>query len=213
MKIVYIGIFQTLNPTAEGYRMARESHLKGTVNYFAQNNVIQLMTVACAAAAKSGKIQQGKKVKVEGDEQLADYTLYFRARSEGIVAGLITDKEYPERVAFALLDKTAGDFCDRYPRSAFANMPATGKDDPDPFPLPELKTYITQYQDPASADTITKIQNELEETKAVLYKSIDAALERGEKMDNLVNKSEQVSATSKLFYTQAKKQNSCCVVM
>ena len=35
----------------------------------------------------------------------------------------------------------------------------------------------------------------------------------GEKLDNLVAKSDNLSASSKMFYTQAKKQNSCCVVM
>ena len=35
----------------------------------------------------------------------------------------------------------------------------------------------------------------------------------GEKIDNLVAKSDGLSAQSKMFYTQAKKQNSCCVVM
>jgi len=55
-------------------------------------------------------------------------------------------------------------------------------------------------------------------------------LERGEKIDSLVQKSDGLSAQSKMFYTQvrsqlylslrpstnasqAKKQNSCCVVM
>jgi synaptobrevin family protein YKT6 len=35
----------------------------------------------------------------------------------------------------------------------------------------------------------------------------------GEKLDNLVAKSDNLSASSKMFYTQAKKQNSCCTVM
>jgi synaptobrevin family protein YKT6 len=35
----------------------------------------------------------------------------------------------------------------------------------------------------------------------------------GEKLDNLVAKSDNLSASSKMFYTQAKTQNSCCVVM
>ena len=35
----------------------------------------------------------------------------------------------------------------------------------------------------------------------------------GEKIDSLVAKSDGLSAQSKMFYTQAKKQNSCCVVM
>jgi synaptobrevin family protein YKT6 len=38
-------------------------------------------------------------------------------------------------------------------------------------------------------------------------------LQRGEKLDDLVAKSSDLSAQSKMFYKSAKKQNSCCIVM
>lgn len=67
---------------------------------------------------------------------------------------------------------------------------------------PELKDYIVKYQDPQQADSIMKIQKELDETKIVLHKTIESVLERGEKIDNLVQKSDGLSAQSKMFYTQ-----------
>lgn len=69
-------------------------------------------------------------------------------------------------------------------------------------PMPELKQYIVKYQDPQQADSIMKIQKELDETKIVLHKTIESVLERGEKLDNLVEKSNGLSAQSKMFYTQ-----------
>jgi synaptobrevin family protein YKT6 len=38
-------------------------------------------------------------------------------------------------------------------------------------------------------------------------------LQRGEKLDDLVAKSSDLSAQSKMFYKSAKKQNSCCILM
>ena len=91
-----------------------------------------------------------------------------------------------------------------------------------------------KYQDPQQADSIMKIQKELDETKIVLHKTIESVLERGEKIDSLVEKSDGLSAQSKMFYKQvrwseskdtvcrltnvlfirqAKKQNSCCLIM
>lgn len=58
-----------------------------------------------------------------------------------------------------------------------------------------------------------KIQQELDETKIVLHKTIESVLQRGEKIDDLVAKSSDLSTQSKAFYTSAKKQNSCCTVM
>ena len=69
-----------------------------------------------------------------------------------------------------------------------------------------------RYQDPAAADKLTKIQRDLDETQAVLHQTIDSVLERGVKLDSLVEKSNDLSGQSKLFYKTAKKHNSCCVL-
>lgn len=55
-----------------------------------------------------------------------------------------------------------------------------------------------------------KIQKELDETKIVLHKTIESVLERGEKIDSLVEKSDGLSAQSKMFYkyiTSSTKSN------
>ena len=66
--------------------------------------------------------------------------------------------------------------------------------------------YLTRFQDPHQADTIMKVQAELDETKVVLHKTIESVLERGEKLDSLVQRSDALSAQSKMFYKTAKKQ-------
>ena len=75
-----------------------------------------------------------------------------------------------------------------------------------------LQEAIQEYQDPAKADKIEAIQKELDATTEVLHKTIDGVLERGVKLDQLVEKSNDLSAQSKMFYKQAKKTNSCCVI-
>jgi hypothetical protein len=47
-----------------------------------------------------------------------------------------------------------------------------------------------------------KIQKELDETKIVLHKTIESVLQRGEKIDDLVAKSDGLSAQSKMFYSE-----------
>jgi synaptobrevin family protein YKT6 len=64
-----------------------------------------------------------------------------------------------------------------------------------------------------AADKILKIQRELDDTKVVLHKTIDSVLARGEKLDNLVDKSTDLSLASQMFYKQARKQNQCCNLM
>ena len=73
-----------------------------------------------------------------------------------------------------------------------------------------LDAYLSKYQNPKEADAMTKIQCDLDETKIVLHNTITALLQRGEKLDDLVAKSEDLSSQSKVFYKTARKTNQCC---
>ncbi|OMH85007.1 Synaptobrevin-like protein [Zancudomyces culisetae] len=77
----------------------------------------------------------------------------------------------------------------------------------------DLPGTLARYQNPRQADTIMNIQQELDETKLVLNKTIESVLERGERLDDLVEKSNTLSDQSKMFYKTAKKTNSCCSIM
>ena len=131
-----------------------------------------------------------------------------------IIAVAIVTEEYPIRPAFSLLQK----ILDAVPSAVRTSNNYQGWLDnvrqgssqlPSPVVLPELNTLIVKYQDPKQADTIMRVQQELDETKVVMHKTIESVLERGEKLDNLVERSNALSAQSKMFYKTAKKQNSC----
>ncbi len=135
-----------------------------------------------------------------------DYVVHCYVRSDGLGGTVVTDSEYPARVAFVLLTQLLDDFTaavgDRW-KTCTA---------PESIAFPALDEYLQKFQDPSAADKITKIQNDLDETTQILHKTIDSVLERGVKLDNLVERSNDLSAQSKMFYKQAKKTNSCCVI-
>jgi synaptobrevin family protein YKT6 len=127
-------------------------------------------------------------------------------RSEGVCGIVITDIEYPTPVAHQVLSKVVDEFVSKYPRTAYASATKDSISQNGQLSFPELKDYIQKYQDPQQADSITKIQKELDETKIVLHKTIESVLERGEKIDTLVAKSDGLSAQSKMFYTQVRRR-------
>lgn len=141
--------------------------------------------------------------------------VHSRPASDGICGVLVADQEYPSRVAFSLLNKTLDDFILKVPKSSYesrvnslttgsGSMPAKGEGLISAS-FPQADEYVRRYQDPRQADTIMKVQQELDETKIVLHKTIDSVLQRGEDLDKLVEKSGSLSAQSKLFYKSAKK--------
>lgn len=80
--------------------------------------------------------------------------------SQGVSGVIISDKEYPSRVAFSLLNKIMDETLTKYPQWKTAET----------IEYSELAQYIQKYQDPQQADNIMKVQKELDETTAILVR-------------------------------------------
>jgi synaptobrevin family protein YKT6 len=81
-----------------------------------------------------------------------------------------------------------------------------------PIETPWLKELFRLHKNPAEADSLTRVQQELDETKIVLHKTIESLLERGEKLDDMVSKSNELGILSKEFLKGSRKTNSCCII-
>lgn len=136
-----------------------------------------------------------------------DYICHVYVRSDNVGAVVIADHEYPQRVAHTLLNKVIDDFAAKVDKKFWS----IAKEDEIKFP--ELEEFLVKYQNPREADAMSKINADLDETKIILHNTIEAVLQRGEKIDDLVEKSEGLSLQSKTFYKTARKTNSCCVIL
>ena len=77
-----------------------------------------------------------------------------------------------------------------------ASPPASREQDRSPIspaPAQAHPKLLTQFQDPGQADQLTKIMSELEQTKVVLHDTIEAALERGQKIDTCTSGSYELA--------------------
>jgi hypothetical protein len=78
----------------------------------------------------------------------------------------------------------------------------------------KIKELMTEYHDPKKVDQIAEIRSTLNETKENLSENIEKVIANSEQIDDLVQKSSDLSSTSKLFYKKTKKLNkSCCVIL
>ncbi|CCC08384.1 hypothetical protein SMACR_01930 [Sordaria macrospora] len=198
MKLYYIGIYKNTEQPAVQLCGAHEL---SDFSRFTRDQYKNFMTMISRTVAERTKPGQRQSV----EEQ--DYLIHAYARSEG-VCGVVITKDYPPIAAHSVLSKLMDQFLSEKP---IATINAAKNDGDIPFPA--IEQYLRDYQDANNASSIAKIQQELDETKIVLHKAIDSVLQRGEKLDDLVAKSSDLSAQSKMFYQSAKKQNSCCLVM
>lgn len=202
MKVFYIGVVLPKSGS-EGVELASSSDLS-SFSFFQRSQVAQFMKFF--ALTVCNRTPPGQRQSVE---EGSDYVGHAYTRQEGLSAIIVSDREYPVRVAFSLLNKVLDEYLSKYPKNQWISATT---DNHSGLEFPQLDEYVRKYQDPQQADTIMKVQQELDETKIVLHKTIESVLARGEKLDSLVDKSEALSASSRTFYKSAKKTNSCCVI-
>ena len=198
MKILYLSILRREpRPTLA---LCTESDLS-SFGYFQRSSVGEILGLFASTLAE--KTNPGVRQAVEQDM----YTGYVYTHLEGLTGVAIADHEYPQRVIFILLQKILDEYKQLYPKAVWINLK---EEQLSQYPFTPLSTYLVKYQNPHEADSMLKLQKDLDETKLVLHTTIESLLERGVKLDELVDKSEKLSFQAKGFYKVARKTNSCC---
>ncbi|KAK9481395.1 Longin-like domain-containing protein [Lipomyces japonicus] len=196
MKLYYIGIFRNSSKPSQELCAGKEL---SSFSFFERKSVGEFMTFFSNTVAE--RTLPSQRQSVEENEYIA----HTYARAEGIAGVIVADKEYPIRVAYSLLNRLLDQFLAQFPKAEWSQGTVT-------LQFAELDSAIAKYQNPTQADSIMRVQQELDETKIVLHKAIESVLQRGEELDSLVAKSSALSTTSKMFYKEAKKTNSCCII-
>lgn len=197
MKLVSTAVYKKtdVSPT----QLNVESDLSH-VGFFQRGSVREMLNFFMGMLVE--KATPGTRLSVKSDDNVNIGHVYVRAL-DNLACVVIADNEYPTRVAFSYINKVLDEFTTRHD-------PATWT---QPLDFPALLPLMTKFQNPAEADSLTAVQKELDETKIVLHQTINNLLERGQKLDDMVERSNELSMQSKVFYKTAKKTNSCCAVM
>ena len=124
-------------------------------------------------------------------------------RGDRLCGVCVTDQDYPKRVAYGLINQFLMEYEKENPQWK------SEEKDLDEEPT-FLATNLSKFQNPKEADKILKIQNDLDDITNIMQKNINDVLARGQKLDDLMEKSEDLSSTSVTFYKNAKKTNACC---
>lgn len=204
MRLLFSAIFKTGSSAVgkEGPVILSSAKELSSFSYFQRSSVGEMFTFFSRTFANNKALLPGARTSVKQQ----GYQCHLYVSPTGVTACCFADDEYPARVAFGYLSR----LCELFAEMTGGQLPSSTEDNCVPsFQVPHQK-LITQFQDPSQADQLTRIMHELEQTKLVLHETIEAALERGQKIDDLIVKSNDLSGSSKMFYKTAKKQNQCC---
>jgi synaptobrevin family protein YKT6 len=179
MKLYSIIIFKKNSENTTSYK---ETYEISDVPFFYRNKTKDLLKFLSKTIAE--RINNQKVCVTE-----KEYVVYAYDNNKYCIT-TTTDKEYPFRVAFSLLDMISRE-----------------------SETIDINKMIEKYQNPNEADPILKIHQTIETTKTTMVDAIDKVLARGEKIDDLVSRSGDLSEESKAFYKSSKKMNSCACII
>lgn len=198
VKLYYLAILYK-HPT-KGMTLKSASDLS-SFGFFQRNSIAEFMKFTSQILVDRTPIATRTSVREQ------EYMCHAYVRGDKLAGAIISDHEYPHRVAHTLLNKILDDFASNVPAVSWPTATEST------VVFAGLDSFLAKYQNPREADALTKIQSDLDETKIILHNTIEAVLQRGEKLDHLVVKSEELSAQSKAFYKTARKTNSCCAIL
>lgn len=158
------------------------------INYFFRKNAMEFIIFTIKSILN--KIESDCTIQIEADK----YYFYLFKSKSGYVISIVTDCDYPSKLCKILLNELIYTFMNSYD-------------------IQNLKSYMSnkliEIQNINNCNQIYKIQIDLENTQEILTKTIGLVMDRGEKLDELIKKSSDLSKSSKDFYEKSKKLNCC----
>ncbi|XP_067932627.1 synaptobrevin homolog YKT6-like [Watersipora subatra] len=201
MKLLALEVFFK-DPATTKVTQLYAAHDLSTFSFFQRSSAKEFMNFTSKIIAE--RTSMGSRASVKEQE----YVCHVYVQSDGLSAVVIGDHEYPQRVAHSFINKVLDEFTQLNPPTKWKSAPAGG------LQFPNGETLLANYQNPRESDALSRVQADVDETKVILHQTLEAMLNRGEKLDDLVRTSDNLSAQSKAFYTTARKANSCsCVIL
>lgn len=188
-----------MGPETHPIRLAMVEDLSD-FNYFTRRTIAEHMHFGARTVVQ--RTPAGARQTIEMNDN--PFEVHAYVRGDGLCAVVIADKEYPQRVAYSLISKTMQEF-EKATGDRWKSIDVDQTIEPE-----SMKADLIKFQDPTQGDKISKIQKDLDDIKDIMHKNIDEVLQRGENLESLMEKSEDLSMTSLQFYKKAKKTNACC---
>eukprot|EP01054_Gregarina_sp_Poly1_P002237 Gregarina_sp_Poly_1__2236@NODE_159_length_12283_cov_147_306729_g141_i0_p8_GENE_NODE_159_length_12283_cov_147_306729_g141_i0NODE_159_length_12283_cov_147_306729_g141_i0_p8_ORF_typecomplete_len205_score38_69Synaptobrevin/PF00957_21/4_1e11Longin/PF13774_6/1e09MCPsignal/PF00015_21/0_025GED/PF02212_18/4_7e03GED/PF02212_18/0_18MRPL52/PF18699_1/0_21_NODE_159_length_12283_cov_147_306729_g141_i011431757 len=131
--------------------------------------------------------------------------------SDGLAVCMLTDDDYPPRVAFQCLTVVHNDFKVKVPEPFYKDV----KDDGAAGAYKEmLRDIAKQFADPRKFDAVTSTQGKVDDTKEIMQKNLEQVLGNMQQMEELMAQSDDLSAnTQQMFKSSKKIKKGCCQVM
>ncbi|CAD6249071.1 unnamed protein product [Miscanthus lutarioriparius] len=140
-----------------------------------------------------------------GDDCNISYTqdlhVFHVKRTDGLTALCMADDAAGRRVPFAFLEDIHGRFVKAYGRTVLTALAYAMNDEFSRV----LAQQMDYYSNDASADRINRMRGEIDQVRSVMIDNIDGVLERGDRLELLVDKTATMQGNTMRFKRQARR--------
>jgi vesicle-associated membrane protein 7 len=127
------------------------------------------------------------------------YLFHYIVADNGLVFLCMADEAFGRRVPFTFLTDVEQDFKRKYCTAAnaldFSDMPAYGLNEYSR----ELQSKMDYYNNDTQSDKIRLVQGEIDQVRDVMVQNIEKVLERGERIEILVDKTDSLNQAAFQF--------------
>ncbi|EGC35777.1 hypothetical protein DICPUDRAFT_151809 [Dictyostelium purpureum] len=199
MKVYSIGIFKV----AQGSKPVLLSivYELSSFGFFQRGSVKEVSLFVSRETA--GRTNVGERVSMEHTQ--TQKVCHTTVDAKGIGCTVLTDSEYPSRVAHNLIRVSMEEFYKAHPEQEWKGIQADTE-----LPTPQLDQLLLKYQNPEEADPMMNLQKNLDDTITIVKKTVEQLGQRGEKLEEIAAKSDDLSFQSKAFMNNAERMNKCC---
>jgi hypothetical protein len=165
---------------------------------FAASKDVSSEDVTDIVGEKSGKLVVGKRYSEAADEGIM---VHFVCDEKDRIYAIMTKSNYPQRLAYAVLEELKSSFGGEFGARVKASKPNGLSADAKPL----LKSLVDKYGDPASSgDALTKVQAKLDQAKDTMKENIEVAIRNTELIEDIEEQSEALEKSSAQFSKNAE---------
>ncbi|KAH9297167.1 hypothetical protein KI387_028849, partial [Taxus chinensis] len=130
-----------------------------------------------------------------------DRYIFHVKRTDGLTVMCMADDTAGRRIPFAFLEDIHGRFVKSYGRAVHTALAYAMNDEFSRV----LSQQIEFYSNDPNADKINRIRGEMTQVRNVMVENIDKVLERGDRLELLVDKTENIQGNTFKFKKQARR--------
>ncbi|MES1914884.1 MAG: hypothetical protein MHM6MM_006911 [Cercozoa sp. M6MM] len=201
MRIIWLQVYRKRGHDEKAVKLLTEEEL-GEFSFFRRPTMREFLTLGARTVVERTALGSRTSVRMQDD---MPFVCHCRVRADSLAACVITDTEYHEMAAHNLLNLILKDFDTAVGPRRWQNTQQDGA-----VTVPEIAEKMRQYQDPEEADKLLRIQRNIDEVMEIMHRNMEEILRRGETLDSLASKADDISAASYGFYRTAKRNNQCC---